>query len=415
MKVFAVIALGLFTQTSFAANTLAVWACPAQPVAGQDCLTRTLAGGQTLNIGRDDYYDVLINSVCIDQKDNWWHKKVVSLSASVNPGLAPTPIKMQVYSQRAAGNECRLGVNSFALYTSIPSNGNPVSVQVDVMRSNDQDGLKQLLDFATTQEGNTSLTTYASEAVPYLTMALTFANQVYSAFGQKTTPELPMTPTTLTPRSFVDNAKDLRDGYLVEYSGPDNPKDGDFYVNSGGELLWSGGANKDQPVRNGAVWVVLRIQRRESRTDYYNRQWYKSWNALLNKVLSNAAGLATVTAKDFTDTTSGCIAIINNDNDLTQGDRRKYIKNFTDTSTIIVGELGKPAPNYEAIKAAVTAASEPLEQIRSNGKGTPLVTAASTTKPTVLAFPGLNVEAKTAIVPSKLAIELQKALAPAPQ
>lgn len=413
MKVLPVFALGLIASPAFAANTLAVLACPQRPVAGQDCLSRTLPSGQTLDIGPNDYYDVLIDSVCINQKDNWWHKKVISLSATVNPGLGASPVKMPVYSERATGNQCRLGVNNFALYTSIPSNGNPVSLQVDIMRSNDQNGLKQLLDFATTQEGNASLTTYAAEAVPYLTMALTFANQIYTAFGQSTTPELPMTPTSFTPRGMTDNTRDLRDAYLVEYSGPDSVKDGDFYVDSGGELYWSNGPQKDQPVRgDGTVWVVLRIQKREHRTDYYNRQWYKNWTGLLNNVIQAGAGVGTVNASTFQKTTSDCIALLNNDSDLTSGDRNRYVQSFTDTATAIVAELNKPTPNYAAIKSAVQAAEQPVETIRSTAKGSVVVTAASTSKPTILALPNTTVAPKAAIVPSILVEQLKMSLKP---
>jgi hypothetical protein len=61
----------LLSATPCFANTVAVFACPSKPPAGTDCLKRTLDDGSTLNINRDDYYDILINSVCIDQKDNW--------------------------------------------------------------------------------------------------------------------------------------------------------------------------------------------------------------------------------------------------------------------------------------------------------------------------------------------------------
>jgi hypothetical protein len=208
-------------------------------------------------------------------------KKVVSLTATVTIASEPNPLKIPVYNQRATGSGCRVGTNYFALATSVPANGTSVSLEVDVLRSDDQDGLKQLLSFSTGQESNPAITTYAAAAVPYLTMALSFANSVYGAFGQSTTPIIPMAPTTLTPVSgAMTNKNDLRDGYLVEYSGPANPQDGDMYVDNGGDLRW---VKDDSYVRGGAAWVVLRVQKRQHRTDFVLRPWYKQWYASLSK------------------------------------------------------------------------------------------------------------------------------------
>jgi len=111
------------------------------------------------------------------------------MSASVTIGAPTTqPVKIPVYKDRDSGSGCRIGLNDFALYTSVPANGNSVSLQVDVLRSHEKDGLKQLLTFATNQESNPALT--SRSIVPYLNMALTFANSAYSAFGEGTTPEI---------------------------------------------------------------------------------------------------------------------------------------------------------------------------------------------------------------------------------
>lgn len=403
------LAVVLFSTSSFAANTVAVFACPAKPTPGKDCLSRDLPGGKTLNIGKDDYYDVLIRSVCIDKPDSWWHQRLISMSATVNVA-APNaqPVKMPVYKERAAGSGCRIGVNNFALYTSVPGNGIPVSLEVDVLRSDEKDGLKQLLNFATAQENNSAITTYAATAVPYLNMALGFANSVYSAFGQSTTPEIPMTPTTLAPTSGLQpNPNDLRDGYLIEYSGPDLPQDGDFYVDNGGDLRWS--AN-DSLVRGGAVWVVLRIEKRERRTDFPLRPWYKQWSALLQKVAQGAGGPSAVTPELYQKTTADCLVLLDADQDFTDGDKRRFSSDFITAEVAIVTELGKPHPDYATINQAIQAALEAVDPIQPTPPGAHIVTATNSVHPTVLMPWGGKLPVERVVVPSRFADELRKRL-----
>jgi hypothetical protein len=390
------------------ANTVAVFACSSKPTSGTDCLSRDLANGKTLNIGKDDYYDILIKSVCIDQPDSWWHQKLISLTATVTLASSPTPVKMPVYNERATGSGCRIGINDFALYTSVPANGTPVALQVDVLRSNSQNGLKQLLSFATSQESNPAITTYAASAVPFLNLGLSFANSVYSAFGQSNTPEIPMTPTTLTPTSGLQlNSNDLRDSYLVEYSGPANPQDRDFYLDSGGDLRWS----KDDTYVRGAAWVVLRIQKREHRTDYVLRAWYKQWYALLEQVAQGAGGGTSVTVAAYQKTTSDCIALLEADGDFTDGDKHRFISDYTTVEASIAAELGKPTPNYVAIDAAIQAALDSVDLIQPVAGHAP-VTATNSAHPTAVPAPNTNALALRAVVPSRLAQELRTRLQP---
>ncbi|MGA8429279.1 MAG: hypothetical protein WB729_05630 [Candidatus Sulfotelmatobacter sp.] len=407
MFVKCCLTIALLSIPCFAANTLAVFACPSKPTPGTDCLSRDLPGGKTLNIGRDDYYDVLIRSVCIDQPDSWWSQKLISLTATVTLASTPTPLKMPVYNERAPGSGCRIGITDFALYTSVPANGTPVALQVDVLRSDAQDGLKQLLNFATSQENNPAITTYAVNAVPYLNMGLTFANSVYSAFGQSTTPEIPMTATTLTPTSGLQlNSNDLRDSYLVEYSGPDLPKDRDLYVDDGGDLRWS--AN-DSLVRGGSAWVVLRIQKREHRTDFVIRPWYKQWYALLEQVAQGAGGPSAVTVATFQKTTGDCLVLLEADGDFSDGDKRRFVSDYTSVEASIVTELSKPTPNYAAINQAIQAALDAVDFIQPAPPGQ-VVTATNTEHPTAPVAPGATLPAQRAVVPNRLVQELRTRL-----
>jgi len=153
-----------------------------------------------------------------------------------------------------------------------------------------------------------------------------------------------MTATTLLPTSGLQvNSNDLRDGYIVEYSGPNLPQDGDFYVDNGGDLRW---VANDSLVRGGAAWVLLRIQKREHRTDFVLRPWYKQWFALLQRVAQGAGGPSAVTPENYQKTTADCLVLLDADGDFTDGDKRRFSSDFITVETLIVAELGKPHPDY---------------------------------------------------------------------
>jgi hypothetical protein len=416
MKYVLVVGFWLSLTTScFAADTLAVFPCPTKPVTGKDCLARTTPDGQTLNISNNDYYDASIESVCIDQPDSWWKKKIISMSATLTIGTGK-PITTSIYQDRARGGGCRLGVNGYLLYSSVPSNGVPVTIQVGVIRSNEKNGLRQILAFATKQQSNPSLTTYVASAVPFVQLALGFANDLYSAFGETSVPEIPMSPIGLHPISNVHPDRfDLRDGYLVLYSGNDNPADGDVYVDRG-ELRWT---KDDSLVRNGAVWVLMKIERHTKRTDYPTRNWYVSWTNLLNDVRSRKQ----IDSKTYKSRNQDCVTLLTADQDYTFGDKRAYIDAFNSVQDAIIGELDKTSPSYKDIDDAIDQALDDVEPIQQQ-KGGKVITATNTDKPTVIIAPQTTIlnsgtqflpppplaATDKAIVPSKLAEQLQRRL-----
>lgn len=156
-----------------AQNTIAVFPCRVKPAANQDC--NALPKGEAPTppgstpspvIGVNDYYDVYIESVCIDQPDSWWKNKLVNLSATVSVGK--NLIKVPAYQDRT-GSQCRIGLANFPLVTSVPANGQSLGLAASILRSDKNDGLQKLLSFMTGEQKSTELSTYAAAAVPYVT------------------------------------------------------------------------------------------------------------------------------------------------------------------------------------------------------------------------------------------------------
>lgn len=399
MRICRVMLLCIFAASSAFANTVAVFPCPSKPTAAGVCPAVTMPAGQTPTIGADDYYDLYIESTCIDQPDSWWNKKLVEFTVTVTIG-SNKPISVPVFADRAIGAGCHIGVNSFPIMTSIPSNGQNLALKVSVMRSDETDGLKQILSFATTTSQNPSLSTYAASAIPYMGLAIDIANTAYSAFGQSLTPWLDTTETALHPVSATGPDRfDLQAGYLVQYSGSDNPSDKEFYVDSG-ELKWS--AN-DTPVRGGSTWVLFKVEKYSRRNDYPTRVWYQDWEKLLQDTISGS-----VAADAFKTRYQQVITLLQSDPDFTSGDKLQYVRSFSSVRDSIVAELAKPSPDYAAIGNAVTSSQVTARQAQMapNGKW---ITAVNSSLP-VITIPSTG--ARSVIVPSKLANALVTTLKP---
>jgi hypothetical protein len=396
MKIGAYFMLLVLVPVSVFADTVAVFPCRSKPSSDGTCPALTgLPAGTTVAIGKDDYYDVYVESTCIDQSDSWWKKKLVSFNVTITIG-ADKPVVVPVYSERAEGAGCRIGVNNFPVMTSIPSNGQPLTLQVSVLRSNASDGLKQLLSFATTTSQDPSLNTYAAAAIPYMGLADNIANTAYKAFGQDTTPWLQTTATALHPAAALPDRFELRDGYLLQYSGNDSPRDGDLYVDSG-DVRWTNGTL----LRGGATWVLFRIEKYSRRTDFPTRSWYQSWESLLQQTEGGSVG-----ADAFKSRYQQVITLLQNDPDFTAGDKNQYVQSFTTVRDAILTELGKPSPDYAAIARAINGSEVPTQQIHLVASGTS-VTAINSKVPVVYTQ---ALALKRVIVPGLLADRLKAEL-----
>lgn len=373
--------LGLFvclvTTVAHAQNTLYVVPCAAK----NNCQHGT-------PIGPNEYYNLSIESVCIDKPDTFWHNKLISIEVDVTVGTSNT-IKVPVYKDRV-GNGCHIGANGVALANFVPHNGQGVTIASSVYRSDTSDGLKKILQLATSTSQSPTLTNYASSALPYVGIAVNFANQAYSAFGQPTTPWLNESPSQLNPVGPNYDRFDLRQGYFVQYAafGDENPADADMYVQSG-DLRW---AANDTPVRGGSVWILFKIQRIERRTDYTVTNWYKAWDTLLNDCYGG-----NINSASFKSRAQQAITLLESDDDYTRGDRDEYVQDYSSVIDTIATALDKTTPDIQAVRTAIDASRtevKPAGTVVAGRTDTP--TASTNTPPT-----------KPAIVPSKLAKALR--------
>ncbi|HEY6306482.1 MAG TPA: hypothetical protein VI488_08520 [Candidatus Angelobacter sp.] len=336
-------------------------------------------------IASREYYDLSIESVCADKPDSFWHNKLVAIEVDVTIGSNPT-IKVPVFKDRV-GTGCHIGANGMALVTTVPNDGNGVTIQSSIYRSNDSDGLKKILSLATSTSQKPTLTNYAASAMPYVGMAVDFVNSAYSAFGQATTPWLNESPSRLHPVSQQYDRYDLREGYLVQYAGPDNPHDDDLYVDSG-ELYWKTGGSA---LRAGGVWILFKVRRVPRRTNYTDSTWYKKWNQLLTDCYQGSCDVSS-----FKTRSQQALALLAADTDYTSGDRDQYVKDCTTVEEQVITSLQKTPPDYNAVRQSIDASRSPVLPA-----GT-VVSGVTTDQPTSSTNLGL------AIVPSRLANQLTR-------
>jgi hypothetical protein len=338
-------------------------------------------------IQTSEYYDLSIESVCIDKPDTFWHRKVISLEVDVTVGTHST-IKVPVYKDRV-GNGCHLGANGVALANFVPDNGQGVAIQSSIYRSDESDGLKRILSLATTTAQNPALTNFAGSAMPYVGLAADFANQAYAAFGQPTTPWLNESPSRLHPAGAQYDRYDLREGYFVQYAGHDNPADSDLYVESG-DLHWRSNGSL---LRGGSVWILFKIRRIERRTDYTLSNWYLSWDSLLDDCYQGS-----VDAESFTRRAEQALTLLRSDTDYTAGDRDQYVRDYTAIEDRILIALNSTPPDIHVVRAAIDASRSPVRPA-----GTWVASDQVSDTPTAST---VTVPEKYAIVPSKLAVQL---------
>lgn len=329
-------------------------------------------------INKDEYYDVYVESVCINRPDSWWHKKLVHVEVTVKAGKADQTVP--VYSQRT-GKECRIGVANFPLLTSIPSNNHRLILSAKVYRSDEQDGLKKILKFVTDQQQNTALNTYESVAMPYLTAIGTLSTQVYDDFAQHSENYLYFKPMALAPEADQPSRFDLKDEYVVLYSGNDMPRDSSVYIDNADNLRW---VRNGSLVTGGSTWIVFRVQKRLHRRDYPGRPWYEDWEALVLQVETRSVGARTVNSRIAKENT-----LLDADQDYTQGDKRYYTGVFEKSKSEMIKYLGNSKESASDYGKAVKDARVVPAAVGLTPQGT-VMTAATTYMPAATAGMAAN-------------------------
>jgi hypothetical protein len=383
------------------------------------CPSQTSGGVCTNNatdssiIDAMDYYDLSIISVCVNYPDSFWQNKLISLQVTITAaGQAPRSIP--IFNARAQSS-CMIGVNGFALVNSVPFDGNNLTVETDMYRSDASDGLQKILSFASGTSQQSIFVNYAAAAVPFLTAATSSINSAITTFGQSQTPWLTgtgITFTSATPGQVLNS--DLREEYMVQYQGPSNINNASFFVD-GNDLRWNGNGTY---VRDSqSAWVLYRIRKRESRINMASSAWYSAWIKALNGV-----EVGTVDGPALTKAMQAASAMLQNDLDYTNGDRDNLTSNIADAARQINAVLSSQSPDYAALRAAIKAAEEP------EGAQSPAPQSADVAPPTVFlpvnapptdhtsgpAAVGAKPENTLIVTPQKLAEKL-RALAVAPQ
>jgi hypothetical protein len=374
------------------ANDLVVMPCWAKLQNGK-CPARDVLPGTTLGISNDDYYTLSIESVCVDKTDSWWHNKLVSLNISYTIA-GNDSVNVPLFNDRVQGSGCRIPVNGSSIVTSVPANGQILKISATIIRSDANDGLRKLLMFATATSQQTQYTTYFAHALPYVSIATGFGQQVYDTFAQHQEKFLNnQTPTTLHPASSIHPDKfDLQDGYFVQYSGTDNPLDyTDLYVDSS-DLRWS----NDSYLRGGSTWILYKVQKYTRRTDFPIRPWYKDWAKALGDASAGSIDANALKAAFQRD-----VILLQSDDDFTIADKKQYVADFTKDRDAALAALG--GHHLDSLKAAIASASEAVVFMKGGRNGT---SAVSTIAPTVLENrPG---EPAKVLVPGRLAAALKK-------
>jgi len=353
----------LICLPTFAQNTMPLFPCVGKPTA-KGCPAAPNAPTFNPIVMKDDYYDVYVESVCINQPDSWWHKKLVHVEVTLKTGKVSQTT--EVYAQRT-GSQCHIGVANFPLLTSIPANNHRLTLSAHIYRSDDQDGMQQILGFMAGEQKNTVLNTYAAASVPYLTAVSDIGTQVYKAFATHSQDFLDFKPMDLVPEGPVPTRFDLKDEYFVLYAGNQSLGDSDVYLDDSANLhLVADGS----VVAAGSTWIVFRIQKREHRSDYPQRPWYSDWENLVRQVETRNIDDATVKKRITADET-----LLDADADYTDGDKNYYTDKFVQSEAEMLKYLDNPNASATDYGKAIDAALVTPEVMGFSSQGK-LITAA---------------------------------------
>jgi hypothetical protein len=391
------ISLGLISSPADAQPSTPLFPCSGGKPTANGC--PALPAGFDPAVGKDDYFDLFVESVCIDQPDSWWKKKLVHVEVTVKVGSVNKTIP--VYGQRTT-SQCHIGVANYPLLTSIPANNNRLSIASHIYRSDDQDGMQQILGFLVDQQKNTTLNTYAVAAVPYLTAIGDIATQIYKAFASHSQNFQDLKDMDLVPTGPLPTRFDLRDEYIVVYAGTTNLSDSDIYLDSTYNVHL---VKDDSVVASGSTWIVFRLQKRQHRLDYPTRTWYTDWEKLVREVRNRSVDAPTVGKRITSENT-----LLNADDDYTNGDKDYYSVIFLKSQAEMVKYLNNMNASVTDYDSAITAASV-IPDITGTSPAGVFVTAAGGPRPVVgqasLSFRLDPATLQKAIVPDLFLVQLR--------
>lgn len=289
------------------------------------------------SVGADDYYSVYLESACIARDEDFWTKNVVGLTANLTIGSSQA-VSLPVYSDRAANTDALLALSHYSLMTYVPSKGQMLQIGASMLRFDNEDTIKKVLQALSFAQGSPEMATYAVAAVPWVTLAASIGNEIYNAFGPKNGEVLIKTqPATLSVNDTNPRFR-LRDCYMLHYFGPDNMDDTSLHVHAG-DVYWS---NNSQ-LRSGP-WFLFRIERFEQRPDVQSRPWSILFNRDCLGEFDKLNPDADKAKKAYAD----ALVLLENDADFTGKDKRAISQSWRDQlrnkGVDITGMTPTPAP-----------------------------------------------------------------------
>src|SRR6185437_2967821 len=166
-----------------------------------------------------------LESAVFNTNDSFWEKNDLSLNVDIKIGSKD--IQSQVMADHVEGTAGRLAVNHPILLSYIPSNGEPLSIGVNFVRSDKNDFIPKLLGILTGSQNNSAITQYATAAVPFLQLAGDVGSQIYNLIASNHGEKYVSTgaASTLSPSSGNPDRYTLRDCFMLMYSGPEDMGD----------------------------------------------------------------------------------------------------------------------------------------------------------------------------------------------
>jgi hypothetical protein len=298
-----------------------------------------------------DYYSLFMEAVCINQKETFWKKNVISVTANLE--VNGKALDVPVYAERAREQDCRIAISHFGLLSWVPSRGNELKLGAKVLRFDNKDTIKRVLTGLTDSTQDPLLKTYAAAGIPYLSLIGAVGNTIYKAVGPDSQGEPLISFKGTTFSSGADPHDDfaLKDTFVLEYLGTGQIVQSQLKFEDG-DVKYNG-----QPLRSGA-WILYRIQKFPRRKDYAGRPWHDHYQSAVRELMKEKPSQEAVD-KDFSEGTTLLYA----DSDFTQDDQDTIYRDEKKAigSMSALAKLGETKALAEAIESS-TVRAVPLSQ-----------------------------------------------------
>lgn len=339
----------------------------------------TVADPASLNVSPNvDYYSILISGIFLDRDDSFFKKNNVAVVVTLT--VEGKELTLPVYAKHDPGVSGLLGIHNYSLLTAIPASGGVTQIGIEIRRRNLDDPVKKVLDYASSSDVDGLLKTYASSAMPYVSMFGGLAKSLYATFGTPADGDLLFSTEkislTQSPAAGTDAFR-LRDSVFLVYKSNTTLVDSKLHLDNSGNIICAY-ADGDRALQ-GFPWVAIRVQRFPKRLDYANRDWYLRFQESYQQILSADSA----DFKDADKTSADARVLLFADKDFTLAQKQQEAADWKVTL-----EASKRTAQLGRARELVTAresARRPLATLKSGE--TPV------TAQTLIASPGTPVPA----------------------